>query len=509
VAGNLVVLDIGKTLSKVSVWTPQGELLEKRERRNQRCYSDGRMVLDTGGIEEWLAKTLAELPNKQRIGGIIPVAHGAAAALIRDGRLAAPVMDYESPISPKVRESYEAERDPFAQTGSPALPDGLNLGVQLHRMEQLQPELFNHGTQILTWPQYWSWLLSGVASTEVTSLGCHTDLWNPTTGAPSSMAVRRGWAALLAPLKPAGQPLGRLSKHWIDRTGLPATVDVYCGIHDSNAALVAARSHQELAGSEVTVLSTGTWFVAMRSPSISTTVNPALLPSERDVLVNVDVAGRPVPSARFMGGREAHLLMAIASRQIEIPADQRAILDAAPEVVSRASMVLPTLAPGSGPYPNGETGWINKPQDPLQQRAATSLYLALMADAMVELIGARVNLLVEGRFAGAELFVRALASLRPGLRVFVPSVEVDVAQGALSLLHPGEQSERVLTAVAPVQVELSRYRASWRARADATLSSASNRSTHPGAGRHNDNGQKPIDIPAVASSLLQSRRAAF
>jgi len=467
VAGNLVVLDIGKTLSKVSVWTPQGELLEKRERRNQRCYSDGRMVLDTCGIEEWLTKTLAELPNKQRIGGIIPVAHGAAAALIRDGRLAAPVMDYESPISPKVRESYEAERDPFAQTGSPALPDGLNLGVQLHRMEQLQPELFNHGTQIVTWPQYWSWLLSGVASTEVTSLGCHTDLWNPTTAAPSSMAVRRGWAALLAPLKPAGQPLGRLSKHWLERTGLPATVDVYCGIHDSNAALVAARSHQELEGSEVTVLSTGTWFVAMRSPSISSIVNPSLLPSERDVLVNVDVAGRPVPSARFMGGREIHLLTVLTSRQIDIVADQPAIIEAATQVLSRGTMVLPTLARGCGPYPQRRGGWVRKPDEELQQRAAASLYVALMADAALELIGTRKNLLIEGRFAGAKVFAQSLACLRPNLRTFISSLEADVAQGALRLVHPKESLGAPLQPVLPLDLDLDTYRVRWKAYAES------------------------------------------
>jgi sugar (pentulose or hexulose) kinase len=32
---------------------------------------------------------------------------------------------------------------------------------------------------ILLYPQYWSWRLSGVMATEVTSLGTHTDLWRP------------------------------------------------------------------------------------------------------------------------------------------------------------------------------------------------------------------------------------------------------------------------------------------------------------------------------------------
>lgn len=31
------------------------------------------------------------------------------------------------------------------------------------------------------YPQYWALRLTGIAANEVTSLGCHTDLWNPWT----------------------------------------------------------------------------------------------------------------------------------------------------------------------------------------------------------------------------------------------------------------------------------------------------------------------------------------
>jgi sugar (pentulose or hexulose) kinase len=466
VRGNLVVVDIGKTLSKLSLWTPEGELLERRERRNQRCYSGGRLVLDTNGIEDWLVEALGSLPSKERIGGIFPVAHGAAAALIRDGVRAVPPPDYESPVASQVRDAYEAERDPFTETGSPALPDGLNLGVQLHRLEQTRPELFDLRTQIVTWPQYWSWLLSGVAATEVTSLGCHTDLWNPAAAAPSKMAVRRGWAKLLAPIRPAGEVLGRLRREWVARTGLPASVQVYCGIHDSNAALVAAHAHPEFRTRDLTILSTGTWFVAMRSLASSAALCSRQMPQGRDVLVNVDIHRKPVPSARFMGGREIHLLTALASRQIDIPADQPAILDAAAAVLSRETMVLPTHAPGCGPYPKASGGWIAKPDEPLQLRAAASLYVALMADAMLDLIGARKDLLVEGRFAAAELFTRALAQLRPGLHVFTSSAKADVAHGALKLVCGRELPAGTLRSVAPLDLDLTTYRTRWRAEAD-------------------------------------------
>jgi hypothetical protein len=53
-----------------------------------------------------------------------------------------------------------------------------------------------------------------------------------------------------------------------------------------------------------------------------------------------------------------------------------------------------------------------QPAEPGDQRAITGLYLALMADASLTLIGSRERLLIEGRFAEAVIFVRALAALR-------------------------------------------------------------------------------------------------
>jgi hypothetical protein len=167
-----------------------------------------------------------------------------------------------------------------------------------------------------------------------------------------------------------------------------------------------------------------------------------------------------------MGGREIHMLTALASRQIDIPADQRAILEAAAEVVSRGMMAIPTLMTGCGPYPTAKGGWTQKPNEPLQLRAAVSLYVALMSDAMIELIGARKKLLIEGRFSGAALFVRALASLRRDLKVYTPLSNTDVAQGALKVICPGEPLKDLLHEVPPLEIDLSAYRGSWRAAAE-------------------------------------------
>src|SRR5262249_36264183 len=147
-------------------------------------------------------------------------------------------------------------------TGSPCLPAGLNLGAQLYWLDGLDPDRTRAG-RIVTWPQFWSWRLSGVASTEISSLGTHTDLWCPASACASPLAKRQGWAERLAPLRHASAVQGPVTPEWRDRCGLPASCAVLCGVHDSNAALLAARLYDEM--QDVTVLSTGTWFVAMRS----------------------------------------------------------------------------------------------------------------------------------------------------------------------------------------------------------------------------------------------------
>ncbi|MGC3806760.1 hypothetical protein, partial [Enterococcus faecium] len=78
-----------------------------------------------------------------------------------------------------VRQSYAGLRPDFAETASPYLAGGLNVGAQIHYQKTLFPERFRDVRTILTYAQYWVWRLTGIAVNEVTSLGCHTDLWNP------------------------------------------------------------------------------------------------------------------------------------------------------------------------------------------------------------------------------------------------------------------------------------------------------------------------------------------
>lgn len=455
----IVVLDVGKTLSKATLWTRDGHLLDRQVRPNEAVTIEGIRRLDMEGIGAWLIAALAKYRDAD-VGTIIPVGHGAGVVALRDGEPAFAPLDYEQDIPADVLARYRRERDDFAATGSPALPHGLNLGSQIYWMEQRDPAGMAHAT-LVPWAQYWAWLLTGRAVTEVTSLGCHSDLWNPAERRYSALAMRRGWSERFAPLAAAGDVVGTLRPEVARATGLPATVQVLAGLHDSNAALLAARGHRRIDGAEATILSTGTWFIAMRTPGEGAT--EFRLAENRDCLVNVAPDQRPVPSARFMGGREIETVIQIDTRRVDIRPDQPALLAAVPALVRDGAMLLPTLAPGCGPFPDGPGDWIARPDDWYARRAAACLYAALVTDAALDLIGTRERILIEGRFAEAEVFVRALASLRPDVRVYTANAHNDVSFGALRLLDPELRPAGDLVQAAPLETPLADYRERWLA----------------------------------------------
>jgi sugar (pentulose or hexulose) kinase len=456
-AGAFIVADFGKTLSKLTLWSKDGQMLDRITRENKPQNAAQYRALDVVGIGDWLIESLKRFAG-HRVEAIIPVAHGAAAVGLICGEIAFPPLDYEQPIPDADLAEYRKSRDSFAATGSPPLPDGLNLGSQLHWLENVHGDRFAQST-LLPYAQYWAWFLSGEMRSEVTSLGCHTDLWSPASGDFSPMAISRGWAKQFAPLAKAGDKIGTLRKNLAEQTGLSKSVNIHTGLHDSNAALLAARGYSEIADNDATILSTGTWFVAMRSTSQNVPLDQ--LSDTRDCLINIDPFGKPLPSARFMGGREIELLTETAENRVDIAADQAAMVASVAHVVSSIAMALPSFAPGNGPFPDGKARWVDRPKDRHALGAAVCLYAALVAETSLSLLGTQNILLIEGRFAQAEVFVRALASLRPDLKVYTANADNDVSFGALRLLNPALKPAGSLTRIAPLETDISDYAQRW------------------------------------------------
>ena len=400
-AGATIVLDIGKTNVKMVLLDESGAVLAERRSPNTIVADGIYPHHDTERIWHWMLAAMGEFSALAPVGAIVPVTHGATAALVDDNGLVLPVLDYEyTPPSPQA--GYDARRPPYSATYSPQLPAGLNLGRQLAWQAQAFPEQFRKARHILMYPQYWAWRLSGMAAGEVTSLGCHTDLWQPARRRYSPLVEDMGWSALFAPPRPAWEALGALRPELAAATGLPAGCQVLCGIHDSNASLL--RHLDDACSSPPAVLSTGTW-VIVAAPGMPLDG----LREEADMLANSNALGEPVACMRFMGGRE---FAALAGDDAEVcgVADLQALID-------QQTMALPCFSAAGGPFA-GRAGTVlgPAPRTGGQRYALATLYCALMSDYClaalgVESAGARV--VVEGSFTGNPWFAPLLATLRP------------------------------------------------------------------------------------------------
>ncbi|MBF2735346.1 MAG: hypothetical protein ISN26_04580, partial [Betaproteobacteria bacterium AqS2] len=122
--------------------------------------------LDVDSLWNWFGAELGRLAAGRRLEAVAVTAHGACGAVVGDEGLALPVYDYEDLAADEAEAEYAKLRPPFAETFSPPLPGGLNYGKSLFWQARSFPEEFARARHILSYAQYWSWMLCGVAATE-------------------------------------------------------------------------------------------------------------------------------------------------------------------------------------------------------------------------------------------------------------------------------------------------------------------------------------------------------
>jgi sugar (pentulose or hexulose) kinase len=263
----------------------------------------------------------------------------------------------------------------------------------------------------------------------------------------SSLVDRMGWRGLMAPVRPAKDRLGPILPAIAEQTGLDPHTPVFCGLHDSNASLLP---HLLADAPPFSVVSTGTWVVSMAADGRKVQLDPA-----RDTLVNVNALGYPVPSARFMGGREFSLLT--EGQPLEWSEDD------VTAALARRVLLLPSAQQGSGPFPNRAAQWLNaETLSPGQRFVAISFYLALMTATCLELIGGDGPTTVEGPFARNPLFIRMLAAAT-GRPVVASETSTGTSIGAALLASDGattmSKGERTEPPAEPAWGE---YTLAWR-----------------------------------------------
>ena len=449
----LAVFDFGKTNTKLFVFAPDLTILDQ-----DRCAPVWRpemlgearcSVLDDAVLWHWMNAALSRAVARWPIGGVMVTTHGCTGALVNRDGLVHPILDYESEPPPEVNDAYAKVAPSYAETHSPHLAGGLNLGRHVFWVESARPDLFAKAEHLLLYPQYWCWRLGAPAVSEMSSLGCHSHLWSTRDGAYSSMVEARGWRRLFPPMARAGAVLGSCEVRPEGATE-PVTLRLHNGVHDSNASLYLYRS---LGHTDCTVVSTGTWVIIFnaRCPLEA-------LDSQRDMLANITVDGETVATARFMGGREYDVLTQGARCAVDA--------DAIASAIRRGQFALPSFAPG-GPIPGGPGCFVGpEPADERERAAVGTLYLACMTDASLRLLGSDNELIVDGGLAYNPAYLGLLAALRSGQPVMRNLNAQGSASGAAVLAFEAIRHEPSIEPCVPVQAwsipGLDAYHARWR-----------------------------------------------
>ena len=281
-------------------------------------------------------------------------------------------------------------------------------------------------TAVLLYPQYWAWKLCGVKATEVTSLGCHTDLWDPAGKTFSPLVESCGWESLFPPMRSARDKLDVITPEVAQLTHLPETCCVYTGIHDSNASLLRYLNKDDKRS--FTVISTGTWTILMQ-------INGELdlLNDHKDMLANVDVNGNPVACARFMGGREYERICTALGGNISMAVKAEDIQHA----ITNGWMVTPDFSEGNGPY-GGMQPQQHCSDNVSAPQAIATLYCALMIDKRLNDLHSLDAIYIEGAFLKNPLLCQLVAQLRSGQSVYLSDDNTGTVLGAASLIEQRE-----------------------------------------------------------------------
>lgn len=456
---NTLVFDIGKTHIKLCVLDQSLQLLAARETKNRVVQGEPYPHADTDYIWDWFCTEAKELTQQYPIEAVNITTHGATAACVntQENCLTLPILDYEFDglvADEATAKQYQALRDDFALTQSPNLPAGLNLGRQLHWLEQKHAAAFAQADTILLYPQYWFWRLTGERCAEVTSLGCHTDLWQPHAGNFAPLVQKLGWASKLPALKDA--------RHWAKPeaaicaiTGLAADCKIYAGIHDSNASF---WRHKAFADSKpFTVISTGTWSIVMAS---GTSVNRLI--ESQDMLANVDVTGAPVACARFMGGREYEAICKLTGAPLAQNSQPQELNQRVDAILSNATFALPAFAEAGGPF-SGRRGRIVGELNTGSGNCLASIYCALMLDHLLDALDSQGHIIIEGAFLKNALLCGLLAQLRPTQPILLSNDDTGTVTGCALLTREASTLQAQLSQCqATAFAGLDQYKNQWR-----------------------------------------------
>jgi L-fuculokinase len=196
---------------------------------------------------------------------------------------------YPEELSKAFYEKYGGEEQLSLETASPIL-GSLNSGLQFYRLKKENPTVFAKVKYALHLPQYLSYLITGKAMADITSIGCHTHLWDFQKNQYHQWAIAEGLVEKFGAFTPADSSLTTIYDGDSYQVGV--------GLHDSSAALIPYLANFS---TPFVLLSTGTWCISL-NPFNQEPLTAAEL--KQDCLCYMHFKGKAVKASRIFAGNE-------------------------------------------------------------------------------------------------------------------------------------------------------------------------------------------------------------
>jgi L-fuculokinase len=326
-------------------------------------------------------------------------------------------------------KKYGGEISFSIHTASPVLGN-LNSGMQLYRLKYQQPELFDRIHYSLHLPQYMSYLVTGRAYSDITSIGCHTGLWNFPQNHYHEWIYREAINEKLAAIFPSDQLMPSQFQDQALLTGV--------GLHDSSAALIPYLFHFT---EPFVLLSTGTWCISL-NPFNQTRLTYEEL--QQDCLCYMEYRGKPIKASRLFAGYEHE------QQTKRLAAHFNVAIDYYKKVAFNAGL-LPNLAQAANSAADSKEaksamvqGSAFGARDLNSFATYEAAYHQFMADLMTQQV-ASLNLVlhnspvkkifVDGGFSRNPLYMNLLANAFPQHEVYAASMAQASAMGAALAVH--------------------------------------------------------------------------
>jgi sugar (pentulose or hexulose) kinase len=289
--GMILIFDIGKTNKKCFLFDEQFNIIEQEQIVFPEIKDeDGFPCDDLDQLTSWILEKFNYYKENYPVSAVNFSTYGASFVHPdKEGRPLTPLYNYLKPFDKDLEEKFFSSYGPAEQfeieTASPYM-GFLNSGLQLYRIRYKSPEIHKRIKYSLHFPQYCSFLITGKAFSEYTSIGCHTALWDFRKKDYHRWVEQEGLLKKLAQVVPA--------THFERKDHLKIGV----GIHDSSAALVPYLIGVK---EKFMVISTGTWSIVLNPFNKDILTNEDL---NNDCLQFLQIDGDPVKASRLFLGKE-------------------------------------------------------------------------------------------------------------------------------------------------------------------------------------------------------------